>query len=228
MSRTCGLSSQLWMTGPGRAQNTLSVPAGAPISSRAGTTSSRIANITPSGALRGALSTTVLPASRGRMPNRALLAGAFCGGLTATTPSGTRRSSIRRPPCSISCRICAAHHSSVCSLKISSRPATCHWASERGVPSAVSSSTNSACRCRSRRLMPSPSAIRARNGRRAHNGAAAAAASVASATRGASATAHRPTTKPAAAGTSAVPRSSLRLSVRLSKTSSRIEEVVTV
>ena len=99
MSFTSGLSSHAWIVGPGRAQNTLSTPGGAPNSFRAGTTNERSAYMTPSGALRGARTTTAFPASSGVMPNSALAAGAFCGGFTHTTPSGTRRTISRRDPC---------------------------------------------------------------------------------------------------------------------------------
>ena len=75
----------------------LSVPGGAPTSSRIGATMVRQAYRTPKGVDRGALTTNALPATSAGTPSNEFEAAAFCGGLSATTPSGLRSSRTVRP-----------------------------------------------------------------------------------------------------------------------------------
>ena len=94
-------------------QTRLSVPGGAPSSSRIGATISRQTNMTPYGELRGALTTSELPATRAGTPSTELDAAAFCGGLSTTTPSGLRTRTSRRGPIWCSSCSCLRHSWSV-------------------------------------------------------------------------------------------------------------------
>src|SRR6266498_5731928 len=226
MSSTSGLSNQDRSVGPGRAQKKLSTPAGASTSDSRGTTSSRNAYMTPSGALRGARTTTALPDNNGVTPNNADAAGAFRGGFTHTTPSATCRTVSVLGPTVTSWCSCVAQYSRVSGLNSSRSPATCQRANAIGLPSATSTSTSAECFSRNRSRINEPSRSRVAGGVAAHTGAAAAAALVAASTVSASATDTRPTTSSVAAPSS--PCSRRRLRVRLAKTSARTERVVTV
>ncbi len=87
----------------------LSTPAGASISSSSGATTSRSSHMVLSAMLRGARTTTALPAISASTHRAALGRGAFCGGLKATTPSGWRCSTSVRPAYSFSTRICLVY-----------------------------------------------------------------------------------------------------------------------
>lgn len=209
-------------------QSTDSTPAGAPTALRAGAINSRRMCITPSGALRGARTTSALPAASAHTPNRALATVAFAGGLRQTTPSATRRTVSSRSAVTTRCSICAARNSTVSGAVLASTPEVSQRASDRGCPSAIIRSTISSCFSRTNAWKTSTNRIRVANGTTDHCAAARAAPRSAASTSCGSATAHRPMTSAGASCTAITPRSRPRLRRSAPMKSRNIAEARTV